>query len=157
MQSRFAKVKFCMHGLNAVFYILPPHKKICSGLAVITFLCFYLVLSLLPYLCESPALFFLLFLSCNSSSSAHSPVLRTEGSLHGVGTQTMSWAPTVLLQALERSRGSMSSSLCVRLCVDVVIVCSSALVWLSFIAMERYGKIRVMAQNPHIHGNSSET
>lgn len=37
----YAWIKF-----SAVFSILPPHKKMCFGLAVVTVLCFYRILSL---------------------------------------------------------------------------------------------------------------
>lgn len=63
-------------------------------------------------------------------------MLETDGSVHDVGTQTLSQAPALLLQTLERSRNLVSSSLCVRSCVDVVVVCSSVLARFSFIAME---------------------
>lgn len=125
LQWRFAKVKFCMHGLNLVLSSLfYPLIRKCALAWQLLLSCVSIVFSpfLLPHLCESPALFFLLFLSCDNSSSAypasaHSPVLKTDGSVHGVGTQTLSRAPAFLLQTLERSINSMSSSLCVRLCV----------------------------------------
>lgn len=154
-----------MHGLNLVLSSLfYPLIRKCALTWQLLLSCVSIVFSpfLLPHLSESPALFFPLFLSCDNSSSAypasaHSPVLKTDGSVRGVGTQTLSRAPAFLLQTLERSINSVSSSPCVRLCVDMIIACTSVLVRFSFIAMEagndvemvRYWKIRVMAQNPY--------
>lgn len=131
-----AKGMLCMCGLNLVLSsLLLPSKKMCSGFGN-SYSCPVFLSSSLPfYFCISVNLLRCspyYFCPCDSSNSQcnsigpQSSVLKMiRGYVNGVDTQTFLWASALLLQTVKRSIKFLSSILCDKLCVDLVVVCSS--------------------------------